>query len=628
MKKRSNSSAPEKAQSPSFPVVVIGASAGGIQAVTRLFKNVSPTTGMAFVYVQHLEPTHQSMLPEILARATSMKIHQPRRIMQMAPNHVYVCPPDKDMIIQNGYIKLVNRPAGHAIHLPIDKLFLSAAGNSKSRGVIGILLSGNSSDGAAGMKAIKSAGGVTFAQDETAQFDVMPKSAVSAGAVDISLPPEAIAAELDRLSSNINEIKDMPGEAETSNIIPPGADLDEIFQIISSAVGVDFSLYKKTTIRRRIARRMLLLKQPTLKEYITYLKEHADEVTALYRDVLINVTSFFRDTDTMQYLKRKILPRLLKNRKAGETVRVWVPGCSSGEEAYSIAILFMEVLGEKASNTGIQLFATDLSETAISRARAGVYTPMQLEGVSPERIQRFFTKADGNYRIAKFIRDLCIFSIHNVFKDPPFSRIDLVSCSNLFIYLESLLQKKILTAFHYALNDGGFLVLGKSETIGPSKNLFAPLDKKIKVFTRKKDITSRLLPEMNLHQLSAWKDYHSAELKKGSRGEADYEKMLERLANEKLLQKYVPASVVVNQDLEILQFRGSTGLFLEPSPGKASLNLLKMARPGLGFELKKAVHKVIKTGEHYKKDDLEIKSGNKTCIVNIEVEPLIKDSNE
>ncbi|MFL5742686.1 MAG: CheR family methyltransferase, partial [Flavisolibacter sp.] len=388
-----------------------------------------------------------------------------------------------------------------------------------------------------------------------------------------------------------------------------------------------FIHYKMNTIRRRIVRRMLLHKMEKLSSYLQYLKQHTGEVALLYQDLLINVTSFFRDSDTMEYLKKTVVPKLLKSKTHNDPVRVWIPACSTGEEAYSLAMIFMEALGDRAADTSIQIFATDLSELAISKARLGVYTRNDVAKVSPRRLQRFFSKIDGSYRIVKAVRDLCVFAPHNVFRDPPFSRIDLVSCCNLMIYLDGVLQKKILATFHYALNPEGLLVLGKSESVGVSTQLFFVIEKKFKVFVKKKQAVNTAFFEMN-YRLSDVERTENFGTRRSGQKAVDYQVDLEKMIDTILLEKYIPASVVVNQDLDILQFRGSTGLFLEPSPGKASLNLLKMAKPGLGFELRNTIHKAGKSGQPVKKNGLQIKLNETVLLVSIEAVPIKSETED
>ena len=555
-----------------------------------------------------------------------MKVLEARESLPVEPNHLYVIPANKDLFLVDGVLALNPRKAKPALHMPVDQFFVSLAEKQKEAS-IGIILSGNASDGTIGLKAIKNAGGITFAQDDSAKFQSMPKSAIAEGAVDMVLHPKDIAKELERLNQKADVMQQMAKDLHDDDISNKDEDLSTIIQLLKKATGVDFSHYKMNTIKRRIIRRMLLYKLETLKDYAVYLKQHAGEVTVLYQDLLINVTNFFRDADVFEYLKKTLFPKIIKSKSASDPLRIWVPACSTGEEAYSIAILIMEILGEKAAVTRAQIFATDLSELAIAKARLGLYTRNALADISPIRLQRFFTKVDGNYRIMKNIRDLCVFAPHNIFKDPPFSRIDFISCCNLMIYLDVVLQKKIIATFHYALNQNGYLMLGKSETIGTSGQLFAQIEKKYKIYSRKKDTAVRAMFEMT-HRIADIDRSIAQQQRKLMQNVSGPENELEKTVDEILLNKYTPASVVVNQDLEILVFRGSTGLFLEPSPGKASLNLLKMARSGLAFELRNAIHKVNKSGNAVKKSGLEVKMHDAVHTVAIEVLPMQSNGEE
>ena len=632
-KKESNEANTPKSENKAVPIVAIGASAGGLEAVSNLLKHLSPNTGLAYVYIQHLDPTHESALSDILGRVTKMPVVQAEHLQPVRPNHVYVIPPDKDMEVIDGVLTLEQRQrSGRSnIHMPIDGFFASLAERQRDR-AIGILLSGTNSDGTIGLKAIKAAGGITFAQDETADFQNMPKAAISEGVVDMVLSPAGIAEELDRLSKR-SAIFQQTAVAESLEEpqIAADEDLRTIIAYLRRTVGVDFSHYKVTTIQRRIIRRMLLYKLETLAEYAKYLRQNPAEAHVLYSDLLINVTNFFRDADTMDYLEKVLFPQLVKNKPPREPIRIWVPACSTGEEAYSLAILLLEVLGDRASNTAIHIFATDLSESAIAKARTGTYSRSQMLDVSPRRLHRFFTKTEEHYRINKAVRDLCVFAPHNVFKDPPFSRLDLVSCRNMLIYTDNVLQRKAIATFHYALNPKGFLVLGKSETVGSSGALFSQVEKNYKIYARKNDVASRVNFEMN-PRLATDRLQESDQYASGT---ADYEPPkatmkatnppgndLDKIVDSLLLSQYTPASVVVNQDLEILLFRGATSLFLEPSPGKASLNLLKMARPSLAFDLRSTVHKAQKSGQPVRKTGLEIQIKDKKHYVTIEAIPL------
>ncbi|GAB4024920.1 CheR family methyltransferase [Spirosoma koreense] len=645
-KKKSTPVSTQPNRSSRVPIVAIGASAGGQEAVVELLKNLSPDTGLAYVYIQHLDPTQTSRLSDILGRATPMPVQEATNLMPIQPNQVYIIPPDRDLEVLDGVLTLQPRLPRPVLHMPIDQFFLSLAERQKE-GSIAVVLSGTASDGTLGLRAIKAAGGITFAQDETARFQSMPRSAILEGVVDRVLPPAEIANELKRLSQQIalfqqtTTTEAQEGENLETQLEDPSAasseDLRSIIQLLRRATGVDFSHYKITTIRRRIIRRTLLFKLNSLREYADYLRQHPDEATQLYDDLLINVTSFFRDADTMDYVQKVLLPQLVREKNPQEPIRIWVPACSTGQEAYSIAIMLLEVLGERALSRNIQLFATDLSESAVAKARLGSYTRGEVMDISARRLQRFFTKVDDHYRINKSVRDLCVFAPHNLLKDPPFSRLDLISCRNLLIYLDTSLQRKAIVTFHYALNPNGYLILGKSETVGTSAQMFSQIEKNYKIFSRKNDIDSRVTFTMTPRQLEGDRGINrpptialSPPLLPETTGRSQSPRQdrwssgadLDSLVDNLLLNQYVPASVVVNQDMEILQFRGSTGLYLEPAPGKASLNLIKMARPSLVFELRNAVHKAHKSGEAVRKSGLEFKVRNKTHYVTIEAVPL------
>lgn len=610
-----------------YPIVAIGASAGGLEAVTELLQHLPPDTGMAYMYIQHMEASHKEMLSGILVKNTAMKVQEAKHLLSIESNALYVIPPDKDVLVVDGVFIENSRLERSVIKKPIDQFF-SVLAETQKNGVIGIVLSGTSNDGALGLKAIKSAGGLTFAQNETAKFQSMPRMAIAEGAADMVLSPQNMAKELERLGKQAEAIqtavhdpsRDMPDDKDEN--------LAGIILLLKKTTGVDFTHYKMNTIKRRIIRRMLLGKIQAISDYHQFLKMNIAEVTVLYQDLLINVTTFFRDPDTMEYLKKTLFPNLIKKASANNPLRIWVPACSTGEEAYSIAMILMEAMDDKAVNSYIQIFATDLSELAISKARLGLYSANEVADIAPKRLQRFFSKVDGSYRIAKIIRDLCVFAPHNIFKDPPFSRLDFVSCCNLMIYLDTVLQKKILATFHYALNAGGFLMLGKSETVGAAPQLFTQLEKNYKIYAGRKETTAKKMYEMNHRLPEAEHAAPGHSLKRTLVKEDESTRDLDKMVDDLLLTKYTPASLVVNQDLEILQFRGSTGVFLEPSPGKASLNLLKMARPGLAFELRSAVHKAQKSWQAIKKTGIEMNSNGQIQRVAIEVLPLKPDSEE
>jgi two-component system CheB/CheR fusion protein len=391
------------------PVVAIGGSAGGQQAVTELLQHLPADTGLAYVYIQHLAPEYESRLDAILATATAMTVLEAAPLMPLLPDHLYIIPPNKDMEVVDGVLVLTPRKPRPHIHMPIDQFFISLAERQRD-GAIGVVLSGMANDGTQGLRAIKVAGGVTFAQDESAAYHAMPQSAISEGVVDMVLSPKEIALEIARLSKHADIFQLTHETVESAQDEMADKDLDKVLSFVKSAVGVDFGRYKKTTIRRRIIRRMLLYKLETVQDYILYLKQHPAEATTLYNDLLINVTSFFRDEQTMENLKKEILPGIIKSKPPGEIIRLWVAACSTGQEAYSLAMIIMEILGDRAASVPIQIFATDLSEAAIAKARLGIYAKSEVKEISRRRLDRFFTRTDDHYRINKPVRDLCVFA--------------------------------------------------------------------------------------------------------------------------------------------------------------------------------------------------------------------------
>ncbi len=471
-------------------IVGIGASAGGLEAFTQILGALPEDTGMAFVMVQHLEPGHDSILTKLLTKTTDIPVQEIRDRVRVEPNHVYVIPANADLSLRDGRLHIVGRKATAGHHLPIDHFFESLAETQGFR-AIGVILSGTGSDGTAGLRAIKAKGGVTFAQQpESAKFDGMPRSAIAAGCVDLVMPPERIAGELARISRNpLHPLAVTLPIAEVPTIRAHEEDWARLFRLLRTAHDVDFTCYKKPTIKRRLARRMAATKTRSLGEYLKILEGSRKELDELFREFLLLVTSFFRDPEVFSALKNEILRRILKAKGAQDAIRVWVPGCSTGEEVYSIAICLVECLGNAARKMPIQIYGTDVSDESIEKARAGVYPRNGLRKVSPQRLRRFFMQSNGGYQVNPDIRELCVFAHHDVTKDPPFSRLDLISCRNVLIYFEPTLQKKVLTAFHYALNSGGFLLLGKSESLGGFADLFSVVDRKRRFFVKSKAAT-------------------------------------------------------------------------------------------------------------------------------------------
>ena len=602
-----------------FPVVAIGASAGGLEAMSVLLKNLPADTGMAFIYVQHLSPDHKSLLTSILSKITKMKVQEIENMEHILPNNIYVIPHNKGIEVVDGHIQLNQRPKHVPTNHIIDVLFSSLAETHKEN-VIGVILSGYASDGMIGLKAIKDAGGITFAQDDSAQASSMPNSAISAGAVDFILSPEEIAVELIRYGKNGTLKRPVKVKRKDIDVEYNNDSLNAVFEILLKETGVDFSHYKMPTIKRRLSHKMQQCGVKTIKEYVKVLLKTPQEVGALYKDLLINVTVFFRDVETFRFLKNNLLPKLLKSKTSDQTLRIWVPACSTGEEAYSIAMLITEMQDDKTKKIPVQIFATDLSEEVIVNARIAEYSESDLKNVSPKNRTRFFVKSGDVYRIGKELREICVFAPHNILHDPPFSRMDFVSCRNLLIYFDTAAQKKVLATLNFALNDGGYLLLGKAETTGASSQLFNRVSNKFKIYCKKKSIgiqkTFELTPRFPRTNL------HSRKVSVPSKNNTINPVGIENAIDSVLLSNYMPACAVVNKDMEILQFRGPISLFLTHPSGKASLNILKMTRPEFAFELRNAIHKAIKTKQSVSKSGIEIKVESVLRMMSFEVCPL------
>jgi chemotaxis methyl-accepting protein methylase/signal transduction histidine kinase/chemotaxis response regulator CheB len=571
-----------------FPIVGIGASAGGLEAFTQLLSHLPSDSGMAFVLIQHLDPTRASFLVEALSRATKMPVVQAEAGALVERDHVYVIPPNADVGIAGGKLSLqvrqVRQGEGGAAHLPVDS-FLRALAKERGNRAIAVVLSGTASDGTEGLRAIKAENGITLAQDpRSAKFGGMPRSAVEAGVVDHCLPIPALAQELLRLGRHPYVV----AGAEA----PPGRDdatLAKIFAVVRSGAGVDFGEYKSPTVERRIARRMALARVDDLTAYLRTLESDPQEVRALYEDVLIHVTSFFRDPEVFETLKTRILPEILRDKAEGVPLRIWVAGCSTGEEVYSLAIVVHEHLEEVAGKHPIQIFGSDLSEKSIERARAGIFPDSAMREVSDGRRRRFFTKVEGGYRINKLVRDLCVFVKHDLARDPPFSKLDLASCRNVLIYFDQALQKRVIPTFHYCLRQPGFLLLGRTEAISGFSQLFSPVDKANKIFAR--TAVASLLHFAPRTEAPPAFPLTPLRTRDGQPALAvDLSKQLDRM----MLSRYAPPGVLVTEKLEVLQFRGQTGAYLQPAPGEPQNNLIKMARPGLLAPLRAAMAQVRK----------------------------------
>jgi two-component system, chemotaxis family, CheB/CheR fusion protein len=594
-----------------FPIIGIGASAGGLESFAQLLAAVPDNTGAAFVLVQHLDPQHESLLGDLLSPSTPMPVVTVHDGMQVEPDHVYVIPPNSSMELQDGTLRLVTREPG--LHLPIDIFFRSLAQVQGSRAV-GVVLSGNASDGSLGVRAIKAECGLTFAQDEaTARFGGMPRNAIATGAVDFIMSPADIGRELGRLGQHPFLITPQPGVAE-AEILPEGdGEFGRVLATLQTATKVDFSQYKPTTIRRRIGRRMMIVRVETLAEYARYLQQKPSELFELYKDLLISVTSFFRDPPAFEALARHLQNSLAAREDRKGALRVWVPGCATGEEVYSLAMRLHEFLLERQLAMPLQLFGTDISETALQRARQGSYSGIIADDVSEERLRRFFTKTETGYQISKMIREACVFARHDVTKDPPFSRLDIVSCRNVLIYLDNRAQRKVLPTFHYALNPTGLLMLGSAETTAAAADLFNVLDKAHHIYSRK-PVATRLMLELAAGPLSA-DPIHAVHPDTPSG--LELQKRLERV----IQTRYSPDAVVVSPEMQILQFRGHTAPYLDPTPGEATLNLLRMARESLVMPLRRALQRAVES-DIVAREPVSVEIDGRLEEVSLEVTPV------
>jgi two-component system, chemotaxis family, CheB/CheR fusion protein len=599
----------------SAPVLVagVGASAGGFEAFSQLLASLPPHPGLALVFVQHLSPSHQSALPQLLAGSTTLPVEEATDGVVLRPDRVYITPANMQLRMQGETLRLVQRPTDRSQYSPIDAFFRSLAENAESAG-IGVLLSGNSSDGVSGLRDIRAAGGTVLVQDpQTARFDAMPRAAINAEVADIVLPPAELGPALARLAGQSRSTSSGPRAPLEDQL------LRRIFAILRAATGVDFTHYKAPTIRRRLQRRMVLRKTSDLEAYLKHLESTPAEVQNLYDDLLIQVTRFFRDPETFEALAERVYPAILEGHTHDLPIRIWVAGCASGEEAYSVAMSLIEYLGDSAGGIPVQIFATDVSESAVDRARAGVYPPTIVEDVSPQRLRRFFGKVDGSYQISKAVRDLCIFARQDLARDPPFSKLDLIVCRNVLIYLDPTLHKKLMTVFQYALRPGGFLMLGRAESVGGQSEAFRLVDKKARIFTRK---PSAGAPELELPTVEAGS--RAVSLARGPRPREG--RGVQGEATRLLLSRYAPPGVLVDSDLHIVQARGHTGPFLELAPGDASLHLLKMAREGLLFGLRSAINEARRSNTPARKEGLRLRNNGSMMTVAIEVVPLGNNS--
>jgi two-component system CheB/CheR fusion protein len=601
---------------PIFPVVGVGASAGGLESFTELLTNLPSNPGLAILYVSHMEPHHKSHLPEILDKVTSMPVSEVREGMTVKIDHVYLIPPNTNMALTDGKLALSPRSPVRGQHMPIDYLFRSLASIQKNR-AIGVILSGGGTDGTLGFQAIKAEGGITIAQDEkTATQPSMPRSAILDDIVDYVLSPGDIAHQLVRL------VRHPYARGHAPVVEPAAANADavnEIITLLRTSRGVDFTHYKQSTIERRIHRRIALRGCDGPVDYLELLRIEPAELTNLYQDFLIRVTQFFRDRESFEVLKEKVFPTLVAGRQATSPIRIWVAGCSTGEEVYSLAMVLLEFLEGRPEGVPIKILATDLNEATLEKARAGIYIDNIEIDVSPERLRRFFNRADGHYQISKAIRELCVFSRHNLASDPPFSHLDLVSCRNVLIYMDGTLQKRVLPILHYALNADGYMFLGSSENVTPFAELFNVVDARHRIFSKCAGAGLTVPVEFGSF---ATAEPHLRRAGRDESGPLWSAQDVQREADRIVLGRYAPVGVVVDETMTVLQFRGRTASYLEPAPGLASLDLFRMLREGLLAEVRTAVNQARAENAIVTREALRATEGEQAQPVRVEVIPF------
>jgi len=596
-----------------YPIVGIGASAGGLEALEQFFENMPKDNGMAFVVIQHLDPNHVGIMPELLQRITTMKVIQASDRLKVKPNSVYVIPPNKSMSLLKGALHLFDPIETRGLRLPIDIFFRSMADDLQEKS-IGIILSGMGSDGSLGLKAIKEKSGIVLVQNpESAKFDSMPRSATTAVIADIIAPAEELPAKLINFLKYAPSVKPDP-DIENKN----KSNLDKIIILLRERTGNDFSLYKKNTLFRRVERRKILHQIDKIQNYVRFLQENPKELDILFKELLIGVTSFFRDNTVWDKLKEITIPSLISDLPDGYVMRAWIPGCSTGEEAYSLAMAFREAIeiSKSHKNISLQIFATDLDNDAVEIARKGTFPKNISVDVSPERLSRFFTTDGEGYRVNSTIRDMVVFAPQNVIKDPPFTKLDILSCRNMLIYMEAELQKKLMGLFNYSLNPGGILILGTAETIGNHNEGFEELDSKLKIYKR----TVTLLTSDLIDFPSSF--YAPKVMSTEKKISPKTVENIQALANQILLQRFAPASLLVNDKGDILYITGRTGKYLEPVAGKANWNIHAMAREGLQQALPGAFRKAMQTYDPIILHNLKIGTNGGTLLTDLTVQRI------
>lgn len=611
---------------PDFHIVGVGASAGGLEALINFFESMSSDGGMAFVVVQHLSPDHKSLMGELLAKHTDMEILPVTDGMTVRPNCIYLPPPQKNLNLFNGSLLLTNPPPNRGLNLPIDVFFCSLA-EDQEENAIGIILSGTGSDGTRGIQAIKKAGGMVMVQDEqTAKFDGMPRSAIQTGLVDYVLRPGDMP---DTLLSFTRHPLIAGKRREPSAIASQETDMTKIIAMLRSKTGVDFTYYKQSTIIRRIERRMGIVQCVTLSEYLAYLYENPEEVGALYKDLLIGVTKFYRDRDDFDYLREKVIPVLFENNRIDKRIRVWVAGCSTGEEAYTIAILlqdYMDVIGEHYE---VKVFATDIDQDAIEKASLGHYSAGIATDLSPRLLDRFFNKTEDGYAVKRHIREQVIFAIQNVLRDPPFTKLDLITCRNLLIYLQNNLQRDVLHIFDFALKDGGYLFLGTSESVGDMSDRFTPVDRKVKIFTHRGSGPPPIQGSMRVRG-GQKRGEPAPALGTGRPGQTGIRGQLEAQERyyQEIINRLTPLCVIVNEEGELIETFGDPSGFLRLSTGKTNFNITRMVPRQVGLALTTAIRNAIKDRREVIYRDIRAEENDETQMVSVRVVPMPANGSE
>ncbi len=597
-------------------IVGMGGSAGALEAFEQFFHNMPPSSGMAFVLIPHLDPTHKGVMPELLQRLTPMKVNQVRDGMKVQPNTVYVIPPNKDMAILHGKLQLLEPSAPRGLRLPIDFFFRHLAEDRKEKS-IGIILSGMGTDGTLGLRAIKEKLGLAMVQEPgSAKYDGMPKSALETGLADFVVPAETLPEKLLGYVSHFSKVRaEVPSVEKKMQ-----SALQKVIILLRGRTGNDFSQYKKNTILRRIDRRMSLHQINSMAKYVAYLQDNPQEIDLLFKELLIGVTNFFRDPDAFALLKEMAILPVLRRRAGAGVLRVWVPGCATGEEAYSIALLVRESMDrEPALNLKVLMYGTDIDKDAIAFARQGLYPANIAADVSPKRLQRFFTKEESHYRVRKEIREMVVFAPQNIITDPPFTKLDLLCCRNLLIYLTPELQKKLLPLFHYSLNPNGFLFLGASESISGHNDLFTQVDTKWKIFSRRESLSAlTTLPEFPAQRAFL----EAGRIRRSDMPLTALPESLSEAVQRLIVESVSPPVVIINENGDMQYSTRRTGKYLEPPVGRANLNIFEMAREGLRTELAIAVRQAISQSTCVQARRLAVKTNGETQLVDLTVKPL------